>query len=188
MSFQTQVNNQQAPGVTGDFASANPRADHVSAEAGFIVGVGGITAGRFVWIESDGRSVINSGSDAPNGFVSREEQGMITEFLAESSMFIPQGSCINIWREGDFFALNAVGSSLVGQKVFASNTNGSIQTAAAGTIISGYTETNFVVRSPALINELAKISSSVTNQVDAELWHDEFDNIWEDETSDPWST
>ena len=90
--FQKQVNRQQAPAVAGDFASANPRASVLAGEAGLVAGASGVTVGKFAWVASDGVTTYNYGTNpnAPNGFVHREQQGLITTWLAESTMTVPQ--------------------------------------------------------------------------------------------------
>jgi hypothetical protein len=93
--FQTQVNAQQAPAVAGDFASANPRASVVAPEGGFVAGAGGVTVGKFAWIADDGRTVQSFGNapNAPDGFVHRDQQALITAFLGEASNVIPARLC-----------------------------------------------------------------------------------------------
>ncbi len=51
-TFQTQVNVQQAIGVEGDFASANPRASVLAGAGAFVAGAQGVTVGRWVWADA----------------------------------------------------------------------------------------------------------------------------------------
>ena len=51
-----------------------------------------------------------------------------------------------------------VANASIGQKAFASNTDGTIQPGAAGASISGYTETPWFFTSAGNIGELASIS------------------------------
>ena len=155
--FQTSINQQQAPGIEGDFCSANPRASVVTGEGALIAGAAGVTVGRFAWADSSG-VVLNTGVGAPTGFVHREMQAVITVWLAESSMVIPGGRAMTLMRAGDFWGRFAAGAT-AGQKVFASTTDGSLLSAAAGATVSGSVETSFFVRSTALSGEVAKIST-----------------------------
>lgn len=143
--FQTTVNLQQAAAVEGDFASANPRRSVVSHEGNLIAGTGGVTVARFAWADGTGK-VTNAGAGVPTGFVSRSDrQGVITTYLAETSMQILQGFEVTLHDSGDFWAKHITNPATVGQKVFASLTTGQIQTAAAGATVAGYIETAFRV-------------------------------------------
>ncbi|WP_048996413.1 structural cement protein Gp24 [Burkholderia multivorans] len=155
--FQSQVNYTWAPAVEGDFASTNPRAVVLAGEGELVAGAGGVTVGRFAWADANG-NVTNAGTGAPTGFVHREQQALITVFLAKSSMVIPQGLAVTLHSAGDFWARTSTPAT-VGQKVFASNTDGSVQTAAAGATVAGYTETKWFVDSAGAANELIKIST-----------------------------
>ncbi len=158
MPFQTQVKAQQAPAVAGDFASANPRASAVAPEGGFIAGAAGVTVGRFAWIQADGVTVLNTGSGKPHGFVHREQQALITEYLAEAGNVIPQGIPVTLMRTGDYFATATVASAERGEKAFASTTDGTMQPAAAGATVAGFVETDFAISQPAAVGELAVIT------------------------------
>lgn len=157
MGFQNTVNQYLAPAVEGDFASANPRASVVVGEGAFVAAAAGVTVGRFAWSNGD-NTVSSSGSGVPTGFVHRDMQALITNWLGAQSMVIPQGQPVTLHKAGDFWARTATAAT-VGQKVFASNTDGSIKTGAAGATIAGYTETSFFVDSAANAGELVKIST-----------------------------
>lgn len=158
MGFQTQVNAQQAPAVAGDFASANPRASHVAPEAGYVAGAGGVTVGRFAWIQADGVTVLNSGAGKPDGFIHREQQALISTYLAESSNVVPAGLPVTVMRTGDYFATSTVAAADKGEKAFAKLTDGTMQPAAAAATVSGFVETDFAISQPAGIGELAVIT------------------------------
>ena len=119
MAFQTSVQTYPAYAVAGDFASANPRASFVGPEGGFVAGSAGVTVGRFVWIQSDGKTVLNTGTGAPDGFVHREQQALITTYLAESGSVIPVGFPVTVMRTGDYWATANVSSAVKGEKVYA---------------------------------------------------------------------
>lgn len=158
MGFQTVVNQQQAPAIAGDFASANPRAAVLSpVDASFVAGTTGATVGLFGWSDANG-NVTNAGSGVPTGFIHRDQQALITTFLAQNGNTIPQGMTVTLFNQGDFWAQTGTVAT-VGQKVFASNTTGAIETGAAGATIAGYTETAFHVDSAGAVGELIKIST-----------------------------
>jgi len=154
--FQSVINQYPAPGVEGDFASANPNASLLAGEGALVTGTSGVTVGRFAWAVAG--VVSNAGSGAPSGFVHREGQASIVTWLAESSMLIQPGREVTLMTRGDFLARTSTVAT-VGQKVFASLTTGQVQTGAAGATISGYIETPFVVGSAAAANELVMIGT-----------------------------
>jgi len=157
MPFQTQVNITPAPAVAGDFASANPNASVLAGPGAFVAGAAGANVGLFGWADANGL-VTNAGSGAPTGFIHRDMQALIVTWLAEASMNIPVGQPVTLMSAGDFWA-KTLTVATVGQKVFASNTDGTVKTGAAGATIAGYTETKWFVGSAAAANELVKITT-----------------------------
>lgn len=137
MGFQKQVNLTPAPAVEGDFASANPRSSSLAGPGGLVAGVGGVTIGKFVWVDpADGVTAYSRGTTAklPAGFVHREQQGMIQTYLAESGMNIPQGMPLTAMVEGDFWAkLTGVNAANVGDAIYATYADGSVTAGAAAT-------------------------------------------------------
>ena len=158
MGFQTKVNAQQAPACAGDFASANPRAATVSPEGGFVAGAAGVTVGRFAWIQSDGVTVLNTGTGKPDGFIHREQQALISTYLAESGNLIPVGFPVTLMRTGDYYAAVTVASAEKGEKAFAKLADGTVEFDAAGATVAGFIETDFACSRPAGVGELAVMS------------------------------
>lgn len=159
MPFQTVVNTYQAPATPGQFASANPRACVLAGPGGFVADSAGATVGRFAWVDSSTNTkASNAGSGAPRGLIAFELQATITTWLAESGSLIQPGMPVTLFDQGDFW-VQTLTIATVGQKVFASNTDGTVKTGAAGATISGYTETKWFVDSAGAANELIKISS-----------------------------
>lgn len=158
MGFQTQVKVNPAPALAGDFASTNPRASYPAPDSGFVTGAAGVTAGRFAWIEAGGKTILNTGSGKPHGFVPRLQQALITAFLAESGTLIPAGQPVDLMRTGDYFVSVTVANATKGQKAFAKLADGTIQPGAAGATIAGYVETDFVFTRDALIGEVGVIT------------------------------
>lgn len=139
MPFQTSTNQLQAPGVAGDFASANPRATVLSAmingTAGQRAGANGLIIGRFAWLDAQTYQIAaNSGAGAPNGFVHRAAEALITAYLSEAGMTIPAGMTVgNLFDAGDFWIVNS-GTAICtpGMKAYANNTTGLATFAATG--------------------------------------------------------
>src|ERR1700676_177836 len=97
-SVQTSVNTAQAPGVRGDFASANPRFTTLVGAGGFVAGAAGLSIRCFCWASAaslhdmNPRAPLNSFGSGPfSGFVHREQQGLYTAFLAASGMALQPG-------------------------------------------------------------------------------------------------
>lgn len=158
MGFQTTVNLQQAPAVAGDFATANPRKAYPAPEGGFVAGAAGVTVGRFAWIQADGVTVLNTGTGKPDGFIHREQQALISVYLAEASNVVPQGFPVTIMMECDCWATATVAAATRSQKAFAKLTDGTVQAGVAGAAIAGFIETDFVITQGCALNELAVIT------------------------------
>lgn len=135
--FQKQVNLQQAPAVAGDFASANPRAVALAGQGALVAGVGGVTVGKFAWIDDDGNTVLSrgTGNRKPHGFVHREQQALISTYLAESGNLIPEGFPVTLHNQGDFYATitGSTAATALGQAVYATYATGDITIGSAAT-------------------------------------------------------
>lgn len=159
MPFQTAVNLQPAPGLPGDFASADPRASVLAGPGALVAGSAGLTCGLFAWLDITQTQASNTGTGAPAGFVHRGSNiGLITIYLAETSSLVPAGFEVTLHRAGDFWARTTT-TATANQKVFANNTDGSISTGAMGATIAGSTETKWYVGSAGAVGELIKITS-----------------------------
>ena len=140
MPFQTSVNTSLAHGVAGDLAEHNPRSSVLSGPGGIVAGAAGVTVGRFAWLSpsridgDNAPAIANSfGSGAVAGFVGRSFNALLTTFLAEASMLIPQGFGVTLFSEGSFFAKNEGSTqALKGQKAYADLATGKISFAATG--------------------------------------------------------
>ncbi len=134
--FQTFMNILPPVAVAGDFASQNPRAACLGASGlAYVAGSSGVTVASFVWADSTNTLLSNTGTGAPRGFVAREQQGMLEQYLQSNSMLIPAGFPVTAYSAGDFWGLTN-SPATIGQKVFASLVDGSISTAAAGATIA----------------------------------------------------
>ena len=151
--FPNQVNASQAPGVAGDFASANPRSTVIAGEGALISGLGvingatvqGAVVGHFGWltyqtIDNDNApgTVNTIGSGLPQGLVARRQVGLITQYLGTAVFYFQTGFQIALYNDVDMWVTNAgPGEALVGQKAFANYADGSVSFAAAGATPAG---------------------------------------------------
>ena len=159
MGFQTVINQYSAPAVEGDFASSNPTASVVVGDSALTAGAAGVTVGRFAWATAAGVVSNVQTSGAPTGFVHREQQAVITTWLGASSMLIPAGLQMALMSAGDYWGRSTTTAATIGQKIFASITDGTICTGAAGATIAGFVETKFVAQSVAAAGELVKFGT-----------------------------
>lgn len=147
--FQSKTTVQPAIGVEGDFSSANPRFSVIAGAGAFIAGLAGVIVGRFAWAEESrvddvgGPAIVNSfGSGPVTGFVHREFQALLTEYLQESSMLVPPGFGVTLMSGGDFLVKNnGAGQALIGMKAYANFADGKISFAATGSPAGGGTST-----------------------------------------------
>lgn len=146
-SFQSQVNANQAPGVEGDFASANP---WFSLDAGpnqLVAGSGGLIVGRFAWVDPSGTYAVNNGTGQPSGFVHRDQQGLITTYLQAYGMTVPEGFPVTLMAGGDFWAVCS-SAAQIGQKVYVNYATGLIRAAATGSPATGGSVTASIAAAP----------------------------------------
>jgi hypothetical protein len=166
--FPKTINYQPAAGVEGDFCDSNPRSSVDAGPGGLIVGSAGAVIGRFHWtlaspVDANGAptTITNSGTGLPTGFLHREQQGLITAYLAENGMTVLPGAAITLMKTGGFWGRNnGSAATAKDQKVFANNTDGSLATAAAGATVTGFTETKWVCHSVAAVGENFKFSAT----------------------------
>lgn len=144
--FPNQVNVAQASAVAGDFASKNPRYSYDAGPFGLVAGSLGVTVGRFAWatapLDGDGApaSVLNTGNGLPSGFVHREQQALITTYLAASGNLIQPGFGLTLMTSGDFWVVNdGATEAQYGQKAYANFADGKITFAATGAPTAGAT-------------------------------------------------
>lgn len=144
MPFQNAVNSQNPLAVAGDFASSNPRVTVLAGEGAFVAGPNGVTVGEFAWVEADGVTVNNYGTGdvAPTGFVHRDQQALITQYLGEASNVIPPGFPVTLFNEGDFWDVLEGGNAVVpGSVLYARFSDGAL---FGGAVPSGATATGSI--------------------------------------------
>lgn len=150
--IQTQVGVQPAPAVAGDFCDANPRSSVDAGPGGLVAGASGLYVGRFAWlnylaVDGDNAPAIanNFGSGPVGGFVHREQQALIVDYLADASMKIQAGFGVTLMSSGGYWAKND-GSNAVtpGMKAYATYADGKVTFAATGTPASGGSATGSI--------------------------------------------
>ncbi|PCP71435.1 hypothetical protein CQA25_18735 [Morganella morganii] len=102
MGFQTKMNNDLPLGVAGDFASANPRFSMLAGEGQLKSGADGVTVGLFAWADEKGLVSNKKTAGALIGFVHRNNQALIAQYGAESTMLVPAGREITLMTGGDY--------------------------------------------------------------------------------------
>lgn len=148
MPFQTQINDYQAIGVPGDFASTNPFASVLAGNSALVAPAGGLVVGNFFWVGPTGQTSQSFVSGWQIAFLGRNMQALITEFLQEATMVVPEGFMVTGFNGGDFLA-NFPAGAAVGDYVFAdpndgtpvANTSNSAPTLGTATASAGFSGT-----------------------------------------------
>ena len=143
MTFQKSTSIFPSPGVAGARASMNPVFSIVAGPWNLTTGALGVVVGKFAWqnlVAATGISTVNNFSPTapviPDGFVSNEQQGLITTWLADRSLVVPPGLPVTLYSRGDFWANSVYGEAVVGNKVFANLFSGDIYAAPAGSFLT----------------------------------------------------
>lgn len=146
--FQTQAFPQPVMAVAGDFSTQNPYFSYKAGPGGLVAGPGGVTTGLFAWTyppdDPDGTPTVaqNFGYGPVSGFVSRHQQGLITNYLSFAGQLIQPGFEMDIKIGGDFWTTNAgTTEAEIGQKAFAYLATGKVAFAAAGAVFGGASAT-----------------------------------------------
>lgn len=147
--FQTNINQQPAPAVEGDFAGMNPKSSALPCvEGAFKVAPGqSVRVGFFAWAAANGLVYSSSAAAAAItggivgvGFVGRQANvpGVaITTYLAESRMTLNDGQPVTLLTGGDFWAAFAAGAA-ANVAVYATAADGSPTTTAGGNTATRY--------------------------------------------------
>jgi len=124
MGFQTTINNQPAPAEAGDFAGVNPRASVLGGPGQYVAPTGGAVVGRFCWVDPvTGATSQTFVGGYLIGFLKRGNNAIITEFLGEAVYSVNRGLPLDIFDQGDFWALFDDGAT-PGQRVWADPSTG----------------------------------------------------------------
>jgi cytoskeletal protein RodZ len=121
--FQNHINDFQAPGVEGDFASTNPFSSILAGPGSLVAPAGGARVGSFLWVGPQGQVSQSFVAGYQIGFLGRNEQALITQFLGETTLIVPQGFPITLFNGGDFRARFPAGGT-VGNTVYADPNDG----------------------------------------------------------------
>lgn len=156
MGFQKQVYTSVASGVAGDPATPDQaiyQAVNYTAETA-------VTVGNFVFAGTDPgtQAKASSESDAPIGLVQRNISYVNSDITSAGTLVVPAGSTLTVAVFGDFY-VKTKSAATVGQAVYASLTDGSISTAAAGSTVSGSIETAWRVKTAGAANDTIIISN-----------------------------
>lgn len=160
--FPKNSKSNAALGREGTRATDNPA---VYLPGQNIAADGGVTAARFVWRDSASASnsiytpvkYKNSGAGVPAGIVEANIQTYIGTW-EDATMTIPEAMPLLIIERGDVFMKTST-SAQAGDAVFASLTDGSVSTAAAGSTVAGSVETNFTVKTGGQAGGIIVISN-----------------------------
>ncbi|BET96526.1 structural cement protein Gp24 [Xenorhabdus taiwanensis] len=158
MALQKQVGLYYAPAVPGDRATQNP----VIYTQGNPQAEGEITIGHFVFAGTDTFRQVKAsttGKDAPVGFMERILAYYNYNLISPGTMDIPDQTDVTVAVRGDFWCAPTNQNASIGQAVFASTTDGSIQTADAKATLDGHVKTSWIVKYYDADSSLAIISN-----------------------------
>lgn len=156
MPFQNRVSLYNSPGIPGSYLGVNRI---TSTEIGYVAGENGCYVANFVWADPDNEGIaLMSGTGAPLGIAVRNLVYPLSTYAEEASLFIPQGRTVNVALKWGGYVISTTAATR-GQAVFASTTDGSIATGAAGSTVAGHVETPWVVLRDAAIGDIFPISN-----------------------------
>lgn len=164
--FQQQVYNSPRPAVAGDFASQNPYFTYNAGPGGLVAG-DSLHVGRFAWVtppldpNGTGKVANSYGSGPVAGFVHREMQATIVDYLAIASMKLLPGQQCTLMTGGDFWVVNDGATiATIGMKAFAKLADGKVRFAATGTIVGGASATG---------SDIAADSNAFTGSINGDV-------------------
>lgn len=167
MGFPTVVNTVQGFGVEGDFATANARWNVPATGGRIVAGANGVAVGRFAWLDSTNSFASNTGPGLPVGFVKRNMNAQIVQWLADSSMVVQSGFPVALFNGGEFFVRNSgTTTATYGMKAYANSATGLVTFAATGTpptsaSVTGSIAANVVTGAIAVNSMTASIAAQV---------------------------
>lgn len=159
-TFQKSLQREPALGQEGGRASANVVRTYPTVYGRLVAGTGGLTIGKFAWVNDRAAENKTSGTTKPAGFAEAVNNSWILNYIDSVSMVVPPGYECSLAVEGDFYCI-PLNDITAGMKVFASTKDGSIQGGEEGATIADYVETWFVFPYSVKANSLAMISSTV---------------------------
>jgi hypothetical protein len=158
MPFQTTINDYQAIGVPGDFASLNPYSSVLAGNNALVAPAGGLIVGNFFWVGPTGQTSQSFVSGWQIAFLGRNMQALITQFLEEATMVVPEGFMVTGFNGGDFLA-NFPAGAAASDYVFAdpndgtpvANTTNTAPTLGTATASAGFSGTGTVTNGSAVL-------------------------------------
>ena len=157
MGLQQQVGLHYSPGIAGDRASRNPSIYTPYNP----VATSEVTVGQFVWpgtYEFTEAQASSSSAVQPLGLVERVLVNYNYNLTSPGTMVLAAGTVLTVARKGDYF-VKPTAAVTIGQKVFASLTDGSISGADTGATVDGAVETDWVVKNYDSVSGIATISN-----------------------------
>lgn len=143
MAFQSQVGRFYAEGASGQAATPN---QSIYTALGYVAD-GDVTVGAFVFpTATEGKASASASSGPVLGLVERVITQPIYQANEVATEQYTEGTNLTIAVKGDYY-VKVTAQATVGQAVFASLTDGSIKTAAAGSSQEGFVETPWTVKS-----------------------------------------
>jgi hypothetical protein len=165
MSFPNQLQTWPGVGVAGDRCSLNTNNFSLLAGQGaFVAGSAGVTIGNMAWVDYGTGIVTSFGSGLIGGFISREQQGLITQYLGETSFQVAPGYQVTVHSAGDFWVKNT-GTTVAtpGQKAYANYATGAITFAATGSPPTGAVVVGGIASSTATFTAAIAIPATPAN-------------------------
>lgn len=161
MAFQDQVTIYRGVGQVGQPASTSPIIAAAGGPGAFKATSAGVTIATFVFRDATNPKIVTNvaptSTTKPIGFIQNLAQAIIG-YGQSASMLIRGGVEVSPKVGGDFWVKSSTVATN-GQKVFASITDGTIATGAAGATVTGFVETDWYVSQGAAIGDLVIISS-----------------------------
>lgn len=159
ISFQTKINSRKPWGVAGDFLDGNY--NHMYPLTLIVKESETVEVGKFAWDNGDG-TCSPTGTGQPTGVVHRTYFIPITDFASGATMTVPGRLACGISDKCSVL-MTVSDTPTVGNKIFVNNTTGAITNAAAGTEVTGATETSFKIISLCDNEAAAGITVGVSN-------------------------
>ncbi len=161
MAFQESVDIYRGVGQVGHPASSSPIIAAAGGPGAFKATSAGVSIATFVFRDATDPKIVTNvaptSTTKPVGFIQNLAQAIIG-YGQSASMLIRGGAEVSPKVGGDFWVKSKTVAT-VGQKVFASVTDGTISTAAAGATVAGSVETDWYVSQGAAVGDLVIISS-----------------------------
>ena len=161
MAQQT-VSLLQPIGTPGQRANLNPLNIVAAPNDGFRAGANGLAVGAFAWLDPNdpaGRTLLNSGSGSPLGFLHKNRTGVVVQWLSRAASGILPGQETVLYNGGDFFAtVGGTAAVTSGSQVYVDPTSGAVCASSS----KGAVPTNFTFTSSGNVGDLVSISGYAT--------------------------